>query len=111
MTDMLENKDTELLEAQKALNHMKKTTVSEEELKSAQAALEASQQALDVQVRENMVMNEHLKAFEAKVLTINAEKERYLEELLKIKSDQVEQYDSINSMQAELEKKSKEIKE
>ena len=36
MTDMLENKDTELLEAQKALNHMKKTTVSEEQLKSAQ---------------------------------------------------------------------------
>jgi len=58
-----------------------------------------------------MVMNEHVKNYEARVLTINAEKERYLEELLKIKSDQVEQYDSINTMQAELEKKTKEIKE
>ena len=58
-----------------------------------------------------MVMNEHMKTFEAKVLTINAEKERYLEELLKIKSEQVEQYDNINSIQAELEKKTKEIKE
>jgi len=89
---------------------MKKTTVSEGQLKAAQQALEAIQDALDVQVRENMVMNDHVKTYEAKVLTINAEKERYLEDLLKIKSEQVEQYDNINSIQAELEKKTNEIK-
>ena len=76
---MFEDKDTELLKAQKDIYQMKKTTVSEFEFLSAQKSFEASQNALDVQVRENMVMNGIVKNFEAKVLTLSAEKEQYLE--------------------------------
>ena len=51
------------------------------------------QRSLEVQIKENHAKDEIVKNLEKKVLDINTEKERYLDDLLNLKSQQVEQFD------------------
>ena len=56
-----------------------------------------------MQVQENTAMNGIVKDHEQTIIGLKSEKDRYLEELLKLKSEQVTQYDELNQMQANLE--------
>ena len=51
-----------------------------------QANFEKVQDALNVQVQENITMNDIVKGHEKTIIDIKAEKERYLDELLKMKN-------------------------
>ena len=89
---------------------MKNTTVNQDVVDALNKTTESLNSALDMQVRENTVINDIVKTLEAKVLSLSDEKERYLEDLLKLKSSQVEQFDEMNQIQADLDKKTKELK-
>ena len=86
LTDKLTEKDTELLAIQTEHHHLKQTTVNIKDLQAMQVAFEKVQDALNVQVQENMAMNDIVKGHEKIIIDIKAEKDRYLDELLKIKS-------------------------
>ena len=76
-----------------------------------QVAFEKVQDALNVQVQENLTMNDIVKGHEKTIIDIKAEKERYLDELLKMKSEQVVQFDELNQMQSDLQEKEKKLLE
>ena len=76
-----------------------------------QVALAKIQDALNVQVQENAAMNGIVKDHEQTIINLKAEKDRYLDELLKLKSEQVTQYDELNQIQATLEQKEKKLHE
>ena len=79
---------------------MQTSTVNLETVAELEKTLLSVQNALDVQIKENMAKDEVVQNLEKKVIVSNTEKERYLDDLLKLKSQQVEQFDSINEMQA-----------
>ena len=64
-----------------------------------------------MQVQENTAMNGIVKDHEQTIIGLKSEKDRYLDELLKLKSEQVTQYDELNQMQANLEQKEKKLRE
>ena len=86
LTEKLTEKDNELLVIQTEHHHLKQTTVSLKDLQSMQANFEKVQDALNVQVQENITMNDIVKGHEKTIIDIKAEKERYLDELLKMKN-------------------------
>ena len=88
---------------------MQTSTVNLETVAQLEKTLLNVQNALDVQIKENMAKDDVVLSLEKKVLEINAEKERYLDDLLKLKNQQVEQFDSINEMQAQLCEKEKRL--
>ena len=68
---------------------MKNTTVNQDVVDGLNKTIEQLTSGLDMQVKENMVINDIVKTLEGKVLALSDEKERYLEDLLKLKSSQV----------------------
>ena len=103
LTNKLTEKDNELLANQTELHHLKQTTVNIKDLQAMQVAFEKVQDALNVQVQENLTMNDIVKGHEKTIIDVKAEKERYLDELLKMKSEQVVQFDELNQMQSDLQ--------
>ena len=77
---------------------MQTSTVNLETVAELEKTLLSVQNALDVQIKENMAKDEVVQNLEKKVIVSNTEKERYLDDLLKLKSQQVEQFDSINEL-------------
>ena len=111
LTEKLTEKDNELLVTQTELHHLKQTTVNIKDLQAMQVAFEKVQDALNVQVQENLTMNDIVKGHEKTIIDVKAEKERYLDELLKMKSEQVVQFDELNQMQSDLQEKEKKLLE
>ena len=89
LTDKLADKDNELLESQTEVHHLKQTTVNIADMQAMQVSLGKIQDALNVQVEENQAMNTIVKGHEQTIIDLKAEKEMYLEQLLKLKSQQV----------------------
>ena len=65
---------------------MQTSTVNLETVAELEKGLWGVQNSLDVQIKENQAKDNVVLSLEKKVLEINAEKERYLDDLLNLKS-------------------------
>ena len=71
-----------------------------EEMKKLLSTVQVS---YEVQLNENNAIKEVIKNLEQKYHKVNDEKERYLDEIIKIKSEQGESMNNMNEMQKEVQ--------
>ena len=86
LTDRLQEKDQQLLKTEQTIVELHQNSVSKEALTEMTKHLAQVQTSYEVQMNENKAIKEVITNLENKYMRANDEKERYLEEIMRIKT-------------------------